>query len=468
MKYEESDKVELKREMIEDIDKEIIAFLNAHGGIIYIGVDNSGNVVGVADELRDQYDEMISAILTNNIKPNCRNLVDFYFNQNNVLEIRIKEGESKPYYLTTKGPKPSGTYIRVGRSKRPAIDNEILTMIRDSSGRLRENQKSNIQNLSFNEFSKIAIKKKLDFGPHKFRNLKIIDKDEKFTNLGLLISDQNPFEIKFAVYDWDLNFKVKEEFKGSIALIAEDLLKYAELFNTTFARIIPGQISRVESKSYPGASLREAILNAICHAEYFAPSNIKVEFFPNKVKVTSPGNIYNEGTIADIKKGIQSFRNPGLIVILNKLGYIENYGTGIQRIMNAYKDSKNSPEFYVSNSYFIITLYNLNPIEPHEVRNHAQKTTIHDYIVKLINKNPKITKKQISKEIGVSKATIERELSKSNDIKYVGSAKSGHWEVIYDSNPIGPHEAQNDAQNEAQNEAQNDVGKTRKESTKIN
>lgn len=122
---------------------------------------------------------------------------------------------------------------------------------------------------------------------------------------------------------------MKEEFHGLIATIADDVLKYAELFNTTSAKIIPGQISRVETKSYPGASLREAILNAICHAEYFAPSNIKVEFFPDKVKITNPGNINNNGTIEDIKRGIQSFRNQSLVILLNKLGYIENYDIGI-------------------------------------------------------------------------------------------------------------------------------------------
>ena len=291
MKYEESDRIELKREMIKDLDKEIIAFLNTQGGTIYIGVDDNGNVIGIPQKLKDDYDEKISAILTNNIKPNSKNNVTFSYDEDNVLVINIKEGDSKPYYLTEKGPKPSGTYIRVGRSKRHATDDEILTMIRDSSGWLWENQVSNEQGLTFDELSRIAKKKRLDFGPHKFRNLKIINKDGKFTNLGLLVSDQNPIEVKFAVYDKNLDFKVKEEFHGSIVTISNDVLKYAELFNTTSAKIIPGQISRVETKSYPGASLREAILNAICHAEYFAPSNIKVEFFPDKVKITNPGNI---------------------------------------------------------------------------------------------------------------------------------------------------------------------------------
>ena len=434
MKYEESDRVELKREMIKDLDKEIIAFLNTHGGTIFIGVDDNGNVIGIPQKLKDDYDEKISAILTNNIKPNSRNNVTFSYDEDNVLVINIKEGDSKPYYLTEKGPKPSGTYIRVGRSKRPATDDEILTMIRDSSGWLWENQVSNEQDLTFDELSKIAKKKKLDFGPHKFRNLKIINKEGQFTNLGLLVSDQNPVEVKFAVYDRNLDFKVKEEFHGSIVAIADDVLKYAELFNTTSAKIIPGQISRVETKSYPGASLREAILNAICHAEYFAPSNIKVEFFPDKVKITNPGNIYNNGTIEDIKRGIQSFRNPSLVILLNKLGYIENYGTGIQRIIEGYQNTQYQAEFYVSNSYFMITLHSLNPIEPHDAQNDAQndaqKISIHDLIANLIIDNPRITRKQMAEKIGVSKATIERTLSQANDIKFVGPSKTGHWEII--------------------------------------
>ena len=59
MKYEESDRVELKREMIKDLDKEIIAFLNTHGGTIYIGVDDNGNVVGIPNESRDMYDQKL-------------------------------------------------------------------------------------------------------------------------------------------------------------------------------------------------------------------------------------------------------------------------------------------------------------------------------------------------------------------------------------------------------------------------
>lgn len=75
-----------------------------------------------------------------------------------------------------------------------------------------------------------------------------------------------------------------------------------------------------------------------CHADYFIRFNIKIEFFPNEVKVTNPGGIFN-ATMEDIMNGVQTYRNPKLVHVLDKLNFIENYGTGIPRTMLAYNDS---------------------------------------------------------------------------------------------------------------------------------
>ena len=370
MKYEESDKVELKREMVDDLDKEIIAFLNAHGGTIYIGVDDNGKVIGVPQEFKDEYDEKVSAILSNNIKPNPRNKIEFSFDDENVLAIDIKEGDSKPYYLTNKGPKPSGTYIRVGRSKRPADNEEIIRLAMESRHYSFERDVSDIQDLTFDYMGLIAKRKSLDFGIKKYKTLGLQNDKGLFTNLGLLASDQNPIVVKFAVYGKNMDFKVKKEFTGSIILIADQLLEYCELYNDTSAKIIPGQIARVETKSYPGASLREAVLNAICHADYSLLSNIKVEFFLDRVKIINPGNVF-DSTLDAVLDGVQTFRNPGLVNIFYKLGFIENYGTGLIRIREAYSEEELQPEFKVIDRYFFVTLPNLN----YSV-NEARKTDV--------------------------------------------------------------------------------------------
>ena len=103
MRYEESDKVELRREMVDHLDKEIVAFLNARGGVIYIGVDGKGRPVSVPPELRDRYDGLVGNLIGDAIAPSCRSKVQLAYNEDGVLEIRIEEGDQKPDYLASKG-----------------------------------------------------------------------------------------------------------------------------------------------------------------------------------------------------------------------------------------------------------------------------------------------------------------------------------------------------------------------------
>ena len=116
---------------------------------------------------------------------------------------------------------------------------------------------------------------------------------------------------------------------------------------------------RIKTKSYPGAAIREIVMNAFCHANYFIRSNIKIEFFPDKAKITSPGGIFN-ASLENIMNGIQTYRNPRLVHIFDKLGLIENFGTGIPRTFYSYKDYEMKPEFNVSDNFFVVTLPNVN------------------------------------------------------------------------------------------------------------
>ena len=215
-----------------------------------------------------------------------------------------------------------------------------------------------------------------------------------------------------------------------------------ELFNDTSAKIIPGQISKVETKSYPGKSLREAVLNAICHADYSIPSNIKIEFFEDRCQITHPGGIYRYN-LEDIMLGIQSYRNPKLLAILYRLGYIENYGTGLERIREAYENVELKPEFKVIDRYFFLTSPNLNKDsysfdaqneaqnDANDAKNETQKT-LEEEIIDLIKNNNSISKIEMALKTGKSKATIERLLKRSKVINHVGLKNGGHWEIVED------------------------------------
>ncbi len=359
MRYEESDKVKLKREMVDHLDKEIVAFLNARGGVIYIGVDDQGRPVSVPPELRDRYDGLVGNLIGDAIAPSCRSKVQLAYNEDGVLEIRIEEGDQKPYYLASKGPRPGGTFVRLGRSVRQVDQEEILHPAMDSRDYSFEKGVSERQDLTFRHMHENAEEQGLPFGPDKFMALGIQDAHGKFTNLGLLLSEESPVVVKFAVYTEGMDFKVKKEFRGSLVHIARSLLEYVEMFNDTSARILQGQAERVETKSFPGASMREAVLNAICHADYSLPSSIKIELHPGYARIINPGNVFHS-TLEAALNGLQTFRNPGLVRIFDKLGLIENYGTGLLRIREAYENDPRKPEFQVIDRYFFVTLPNLN------------------------------------------------------------------------------------------------------------
>ena len=91
------------------------------------------------------------------------------------------------------------------------------------------------------------------------------------------------------------------------------------------------------------------------HTNYFIRSNIKIEFIPDKVR------IFN-GSMEDIMNGVQTYRNPRLVLMFDKLGMIESFGTGIPRTIESYKNYDVKPEFKATENFFFVTLPNVNYI----------------------------------------------------------------------------------------------------------
>lgn len=178
--------------------------------------------------------------------------------------------------------------------------------------------------------------------------------------LALLVSDENPFIVKFAYYkNSKLDFRVKKEFTGSWLKILDDVLNQSNIYNDKSARLLPGQFQRTEILSYPEPSLREMIINSFMHLQLDAPSNIKIEFFPDRVDIGSPGTLF-QATLDEVLNGRQSFRNPNLVYIFDRLGYIENYATGFSKTTLAYEPFEQKPEFIPMTNFFLVRLPNVN------------------------------------------------------------------------------------------------------------
>lgn len=153
MNYE-NEHVEFKENVTNNINKEVVAFANTNGGMIRIGVDDNGKVVGLTD-IDDSYTR-ITNIIRDSILPDITMFVQYKLNNNNTIDVIVNEGTSKPYFLKSNGMKPSGVFVRQGASSVPATWEQIRQFIKLSDDSSFESSRSLIQNLTF-ESAKIEF-----------------------------------------------------------------------------------------------------------------------------------------------------------------------------------------------------------------------------------------------------------------------------------------------------------------------
>ena len=286
MTFIESETVELKREYIKDIRKEIVAFANTEGGTIYIGVEDSGEIVGVGNP-----DEVMLSVLNSirdSVRPDIMGFVSgkiLEIDDKEIVQIDIQKGPDCPYYLKDKGLVPNGVYIRNGTASNPASTYVIKRMISESFGNF-EDMLSLEQDLTFEQINNEFSKRSLDFGESQMYSLGIKNKDGMYTNLGLLVSDQCPHIIKGAVFKGVdcLDFQDREEFSGSVFKQLNEAYRYMEL-NNHIAATFNG-LYRRDQLSYPPVALREALINAVVHRDYSSVNvSTKISFFADRMEI---------------------------------------------------------------------------------------------------------------------------------------------------------------------------------------
>ena len=215
MLFQESETVELKGIVVEDIKKEVIAFANSAGGTVYVGVTDDGSVVGV--DSPDQAIQQVANMVRDSIKPDVTMFLHYETIEEagkKIVVVDIQRGTDRPYYLAKKGMRPEGVYVRQGYSSVPATDTAIRRMIKETDGDRFEAMRSLNQELTFEAVKKEFELRNIEFGPQQMRTLKLVDQDNLYSNLGLLLSDQCIHTIKAAVFQGtnQNEFKDRKEF----------------------------------------------------------------------------------------------------------------------------------------------------------------------------------------------------------------------------------------------------------------
>jgi len=358
MQYE-SERIEYKSQMIDDIYKEVIAFANTEGGVIYLGIDDKGNLIGI-DNVDETYTRLTNGI-RDAIAPDVTMFVRYVLQDNKVIQIEVGEGSYKPYYLKAKGMKPAGVYVRQGTSSVQASPEQIRRMIKESDGDVFEEMRTSAQELSFEEAERTFKRYKVEFSEEKFIALGLRNiHDEQYTNLATILSDQCQHTTKIAVFGDEANitFKDAKEFDGSIFKQLDDSYAYLTLCNRTAATF--KGLERVERSDYPEEALREALLNALIHRDYSYSGSIIINVNDACIEFISIGGLLPGLSADDIRIGISQPRNRKLAEIFHRLRLIESYGTGIRKIYALYKDCAAQPRIEVTPNTFKIVLPNMN------------------------------------------------------------------------------------------------------------
>ena len=441
MKFVESDTVELKQEYIKDIRKEIVAFANTVGGTIYIGVDDTGAVIGL-----DNPDVVMLAVLNmarDSIRPDIMGFIRCGIQDiadKKVVEIRIQKGPDRPYYLKDKGLTPGGVYIRNGSASNPASTYLIKKMISESFGSF-EDMLSVEQELTFKQMSDEFEKRDIDFAEAQMQSLGLVNSDGMYTNLGLLVSDQCPHIIKCAVFSGTdcLDFQDREEFSGSVFKQMNEAYRYIEFNNHTAATF--NGLYRHDQRSYPPVALREALINAVVHRDYSSVAvSTKISIFADRIEILSYGGLPKDISLEMALNGVSACRNPKLANIFYRLKLIEMYGTGFSKMQAGYankdtmSDTYNAyarqPSFEAFEGMFKVTMPNLIYQSKEqmvtEVQAYYGQDDIYARVMSMFNAKREITRQEVEQELNVSLSTatrILRSLKEQYKIRPVGRGK---------------------------------------------
>ncbi len=426
----ENENTEFKVKFTTDLYKEIIAFANTDGGIIYVGVDDDGNAVGLSN-VDEEYTRITNGI-RDAINPDVTMFIRFTIEDNKVVCISVGEGTNKPYYLKDKGLKPSGVYVRQGATSAQASFEQIRQMIKESDGDNFEEMRSLEQKLTFHAAKKAFQKYDVEFDRSKYLTLGLVQKNNTiYTNLALLLSDQCSHTIKVAVFGDDANtsFKDSKEFDGSLFHQLENTFNYLQLCNKKVSTF--NGLERIEKSDYPEEALREALLNAIVHRDYCFSGSIIINVNDKEMEFISIGGLLPGLSSEDICSGISQPRNKNLAEIFHRLHLIESYGTGIRRIYRLYEACPQQPRIIVTNNTFRMVLPNMNTAATAaENTNKPKITSQMQKILDYIAEHQQITDEDIMNLLNIKPTRtydITKEMQDMNLIIVHGRGKEKYY-----------------------------------------
>jgi len=415
----ETDTLEFK----ENFDKNTIeaagAFANTKGGTIIIGISDRNRVTGVhvgRETLKTRANQ-----ISQSTEPRIIPGIELgEINKKPVALITIKEFPIKPVSV-------KGRYFRrVGNSNRVMSMQEIAQMHFHSVGMSWD--KLPARDASMKDIDLEKVKKYIDkaneTGRRKIQadenpiqvleKLEII-KEETPTWAAILLFHQHPQRLLpqgvihcgrfkeeiIVIDDRMIESTITEQVEEAMDFIRKNI-------NVQF--VMTGEPAREQIWDYPIDALREAIINAVCHRDYTISSNTEIRIYDDRLIVWSPGGLPFGITIEDLYRPHPSvLRNKGIAGIFYDMGWIEQWGSGIDKMRNAcVKAGLPEPQFEEYHGFRVIfrkDIYTEEYLRKAGLNERQIKAVMH------VKEKGRITNKEYQEANGVSRQTAARELS---------------------------------------------------------
>ena len=264
----ETNRIEYKQKLTDQLEKEVVAFLNyMGGGIIYLGIDKEEKAVGISDI--DEVQLQIKDRLKNNIIPSCMGLFDVVAEKKDnkdIIKLIVASGQERPYYVKKYGLSERGTFIRVGSASEPMpvkmIEDLFAKRTRNSISRIRSHR----QDLTFEQLRIYYDSAGKTLNEQFAKNLELLNEDEDYNLVAYLLADDNTISVKTAKYSGFNRVDLIENNEHgfcSIVKATKAVLDKVELENKTLTRITSRE--RQDRRLWNAVALREAIINAIVY-----------------------------------------------------------------------------------------------------------------------------------------------------------------------------------------------------------
>lgn len=341
--------VEFKETITNTFLKTVSAFSNYEGGAIFFGIDDNGNVKGIADAKQSCLD--IENKINDSILPQPDYTLEVQ--SDNVIKLTVKSGIQKPYLYKSKAYKRNDTAtIEVDTL-------ELSRLILEGKNIKFEELPCKEQDLSFEVLhQKLKESIQIDtFNIDTLKTLNLYDNVKGYNNAAGLLADKNHFPgidiVKFGENISIIQKRATFENKSILKVYDQTIETFRDYYRY---EIIQGA-ERKNIEKIPEAAFREAIANALIHRTWDVESQIRILMFDDRIEIISPGGLPVGITEEEYLSGkLSVLRNRNLANVFYRLGFVEIFGTGITRIKQLYTDGLRKPDFEVSENTIKIVL----------------------------------------------------------------------------------------------------------------